>query len=118
MDKLNLSCLPSLKGSPTKIENLISGGVGGGVENIFESNKRAGPNSSGRKINDYELTVEWRTGTLIKRCLLMKSRTTTTKTPHAVNTARRVSQCHASFSYLVSVQIVYLMFVLLWRDPV
>ena len=72
MDKLNLSCLPSSKGSPTNIENLISGGVGG-VENIFESNKRAGPNSSGRKINDYELIVEWRTGTLIKRCLLMKS---------------------------------------------
>ena len=33
----------------------------------------------------------------------------TTKTPHAGNTARRVSQCHASFFYTVSVQIIYLM---------
>ena len=44
--------------------------------------------------------------------------TTTPKTPHAVSTARRVSQCHASFFYLVSVQIIYLIFVLLLRDPV
>ena len=39
--------------------------------------------------------------------------TTTTKTSHAVNTAQRVSQCHASSFYHVSVQKVFSKFVLL-----
>ena len=38
---------------------------------------------------------------------------TTTKTSHAVNTAQRVSQCHASSFYHVSVQKVFSKFVLL-----
>ena len=32
----------------------------------------------------------------------------TTKTSHAVNTVRRVSQCHASYLHPVTVQIIYL----------
>ena len=38
---------------------------------------------------------------------------TTTKTSHAVDTAQRVSQCHASSFYHVSDQKVFSMFVLL-----
>ena len=34
-----------------------------------------------------------------------------------INTARRISQCHSSSFYLLSVQIIYLVFVILLRDP-